>query len=220
MIWIGNERVDIEVLPGFTLTTRPALCDETVIEEVIRRDCYKVFDLNLDGRTIIDCGAHIGVFATMCALRGARVIAIEPQPENLELLRVNAKQFPRITILPFAVGATEGMTYIDGESGGAHTGPEGIPVDQVTLSSLLDGPVDVLKLDMEGGEVAALLACDHKHLKRAHRVVLETHGPKICPWVDRPHVGELVEHLLPTHDVQASGFPSHLGYIHAVRNLA
>ena len=42
------------------------------------------------GDTVIDCGAHVGVFAHLAFERGARrVVAVEPEPVNLECLRRN-----------------------------------------------------------------------------------------------------------------------------------
>lgn len=219
-----TDRVQVSVRPGLSLWTRPALLDDTVIDEVVRRDCYRLANVNMVGATVIDCGAHIGVFSTMCAQQGARkVIAVEPQPENLELLRLNCAPFPQIDIRPVAIGAAEGTAYIAGESGGAHHEPghpDAIDVPQTTLASLLDQheAVGILKLDMEGGEIDALLGCDHQRLSRVRQIVMETHGPAICPWVQRPHVGDLVEHLLYTHDIEARGFPSHLGLLFAARN--
>src|SRR6266852_8437981 len=45
------------------------------------------------GDVVVDCGAHVGVFNDMALRRGAsKVVAIEPDPTNLECLRRN---FPR-----------------------------------------------------------------------------------------------------------------------------
>ena len=42
------------------------------------------------GDTVIDCGAHVGVFSRYALRRGAgRVIAIEPAPQNLTALETN-----------------------------------------------------------------------------------------------------------------------------------
>lgn len=232
-----NERVlsKLPGWPGLDLWTRPVLLDETVIEEVILHDGYGLSDLfggmvpsAIRGSVVIDLGAHVGVFSAYCAHQGARrVIAVEPEPENLELLRLNTEAWPAVEILECAMGATEGSTWIVGESGGAHAiegAQEGSEVRRITLAGLLDTleleHVDLLKLDMEGGEIDTLLGCDHDHLARVDYIVLETHGPLSCPWVQPPRVGEIVEHLLHTHNVDASGSPLRLGKIAASRNGA
>ena len=168
-LWSGNERVSVPSGLGYDLLTRPVLLDETVIAEVITNDCYRVRGVDMHAWTVIDCGAHVGVFSTMCASQGARrVIAVEPQPENLELLTENVRPFPCVTIVKMAIGATAGTTKIAGESGGTHVEPghvDAIEVPMTTLATLIDlhGPhVDLCKLDMEGSEVDALLGCDHE----------------------------------------------------------
>jgi FkbM family methyltransferase len=42
------------------------------------------------GDIVIDCGAHVGVFTHTALARGAsQVVAVEPEPSNLECLRRN-----------------------------------------------------------------------------------------------------------------------------------
>ena len=42
---------------------------------------------------MLDCGANVGVFAASALARGAaKVIAIEPSPQNLEALKTNLKE--------------------------------------------------------------------------------------------------------------------------------
>ena len=64
------------------------------------------------GDIVFDCGAHVGVFAAKAlSLGAAKVIAVEPQPRNLECLRRN---FPselkdgRLVLAPKAVWSSEG----------------------------------------------------------------------------------------------------------------
>lgn len=185
------------VVPGGTILGRRSLLDYTVIEEVVERDSYRLRSLELNGAVVLDCGAHIGVFSTMCAYKGAAlVMAFEPQPENLELLRINAAPWPQIEIAEVAIGASAGWAHIAGESGGAHNEPghpDAITVEQTTLTEILGmaNRVDLLKLDMEGGEIDALLTTSHDLLARVQRIVMETHGPAICPWVTEPAVGKM-----------------------------
>ena len=56
---------------------------------------------------VLDVGANIGIYTLLAAKRGARVIAIEADPRNVEKLRhhVHLNGFDdRVTILPIAVG--------------------------------------------------------------------------------------------------------------------
>lgn len=223
MTWTGNARTQTR-MGRQSFWVRPALLDDTVIDEVFTRNSYRLPG-RLDGATVIDGGAHIGVFTCMCVQRGAtRVLAVEPEPENLLLLRVNVGPYPeQVQVWPNAIGGRQGTNRIVGESGGAHTDPTdltGNPVEQVTLEMLIEQAVavSILKLDMEGAEADAVLDCGHEWLSMVDRIVMETHGPNVCPWVERPRVGELVEHLGRTHNVEVEGSPGGLGKLFATRN--
>lgn len=124
-----------------------------------------------DGGTVVEAGAHMG-YVTLQAARAVgprgRVIAFEANPRAVPLiehnLEVNALG-ARVTVVPLALGNEEGSHafYI---SGGGDTSslyePDGaterVAVQMTTLDAWLDPVVrvDVVKLDIEGGEVAAL----------------------------------------------------------------
>jgi FkbM family methyltransferase len=117
------------------------------------------------GMRVIDVGANVGYYALLIAQRiGSKghITAIEPSPENLPELELNIRsnQIPA-SVLPCAVsshncssvglrpGINSGITE-DAD----HTAYR---VEQVTLDSIVTGPVDFVKLDIEGFEHQALL---------------------------------------------------------------
>ncbi|MEO7650768.1 MAG: FkbM family methyltransferase, partial [Bryobacteraceae bacterium] len=63
------------------------------------------------GDVVLDCGAHVGVFTDLALRRGAsRVVAIEPDPMNLECLRRNfAPEIAagRVILAPLGVWSDE-----------------------------------------------------------------------------------------------------------------
>ncbi|MGH9679430.1 MAG: FkbM family methyltransferase, partial [Candidatus Acidiferrales bacterium] len=68
-------------------------------------------------RNFIDVGANIGYFSCLMAkLAGlaGKVIAVEPEPTNLDLLRQNLKinQLANVTVHPCALGASEGSAKL------------------------------------------------------------------------------------------------------------
>lgn len=219
-----------EAAPGLSLWLRQGeSLDWTVVREVIERDGYRVGGYDMTGRTVVDCGAHIGVFSAWCAARGAaRVLAIEPQPQNRAILERNAEPWPAVNVIPYALGAAEGETQIVWVSGGAHTVAPGQPnrmgpvwpVRQTTLPRLLAevgvAHVDLLKLDMEGAEVETLLACGPDVLSSIDRIAMETHGTKTHPWCVRDP-REIVAHLALQFDVEFVGSPEGFGKLFAVR---
>ncbi len=132
------------------------------------------------GDTVLDVGAHIGVYSTLLAQlvgTSGKVIAYEPQPRILEL---NAKSYPQLVVRPCAVSNKAGtITFVAERSSGlSHVGvppsggefgvdcsplpPEGgtPTVTTVTLDDefkeLQLSKVDFLKIDIEGHEEFAL----------------------------------------------------------------
>jgi len=135
------------------------------------------------GMTIVEAGAHMG-YITMQSARAAgpagRVFAFEANPRAVPLIQRNLADNDlgdRTTVVPLALGDAPGM-HAFFISGGGDTSslqaPDGaserIEVGVTTLDSWLDPAVlvDVVKLDIEGAEVAAL---------RGMRETLDRAGP-------------------------------------------
>ena len=123
------------------------------------------------GMTVVEAGAHMG-YVTLQSARATgptgRVFAFEANPRAVPLIERNLVDNgfdDRVTVVPLALGDAAGRHafYL---SGGGDTSslhePEGeserIEVSVTTLDTWLDPAVlvDVVKLDIEGGEVAAL----------------------------------------------------------------
>jgi FkbM family methyltransferase len=123
------------------------------------------------GDIVLDCGAHVGVFTHTALMRGAgKVVAIEPDPTNLECLRRN---FPkeiragRVVIYPKAVWSKETVLNLSlgvgnsGENsavlarGGSVEQVPATTLDRITRELNL-ARVDFIKMDIEGAEREAL----------------------------------------------------------------
>jgi FkbM family methyltransferase len=113
---------------------------------------------------ILDCGANIGL-ATLWfkQLRpSAEMIAVEPSPTSLELLRANlrASGYGGVNVVPAALAREPGRVRLHEEHPAGvstHLSAAGeIEVDAVRLSDLIHRPIDLLKLDVEGQELAVL----------------------------------------------------------------
>ena len=121
------------------------------------------------GMTVIDGGAHLGLF-TVLAARGVgpagRVFAIEPDLYNLAALRVNVGALPNVVVVPDAladgVGTTqfyETLSTIGSSVVERRDAISSRTVDTTSIDQLLDGSqVDALlvKLNIEGAEARAL----------------------------------------------------------------
>ncbi len=123
------------------------------------------------GATVVEAGAHIG-YVTLQAARATgpsgRVIAFEPNPQTAPLVELNAKQngfADRVTVVRLALGSAAGRAVFHLSGGGdtsslhePESASEQVHVEVARLDDWLDPSlrVDVVKLDVEGGEVDAL----------------------------------------------------------------
>ena len=124
------------------------------------------------GDTVLDIGAHIGIFSVLSSKRTGvtgRVLAFEPEPRNLMLLRRNLdyNQCNNVEVIPAAVTDLDGVTelHINTENSLDNRLSETGAVEEVELvrSVCLDGlqslsgkRIDVIKMDIQGSEPAAL----------------------------------------------------------------
>lgn len=133
---------------------------ETLETEVVRR-------LLFPGALLLDCGANIGWYSIVGAALGADVLAFEPEPRNLALLRVNLRDNgleSRVTIHPTALGRANGTLSLElsDDNQGDHRvslHPAGttIKIGVERVDDVLVGRApDVVKIDTQGSEVAIL----------------------------------------------------------------
>lgn len=123
------------------------------------------------GGTFIDIGANIGVFTLAAALASGpdgSVIAFEPSPSICDLLRRNVARHrisDRVDVRQQAVSRERAMLefkrYDNDLISRLVTAPESmspgevverVTVEAVTLDEAVDGPVDMIKIDVEGLE--------------------------------------------------------------------
>lgn len=168
-----------------------------LLHEIFVQASY-AFETRSPAPRILDCGANIGVSLVFFkALHpDARITAFEPEPRTFALLQGNVARagLRDVEIRPAAVAGREGpvVLFSPEEAGGslvAGIDPSwsegaGITVPGIRLSSVIDGPVDLLKLDVEGAEygvVRELVASGAiRHVRHAiieyHRLPAEPEG--------------------------------------------
>lgn len=156
------------------------------MKEIFRDDCYGVREL-AGAPVVIDAGANIGTFSLYALWRCPRatVIAVEPDPRNRAFLERNVagQQAGSVRVVPAALAAAAGTARLAGESSDTMRLSESAAaeaVDSVTLSSLIAGPVDLLKMDIEGAELGVLREALPR-LREVRRLVVECHQ-----WKGRP----------------------------------
>ena len=138
------------------------------------------------GSVVYDVGAHYGYYSLLASrLAGpnGRVIAIEPSPRNLAVLRrhLALNHASNVTVVEMAVSDREGEARFDNRAGSGvgHLSPEGSLTVPVTTLEALAGrfsPPDVIKIDVEGAEEAVLAGVRGLLERMQPAIFLSTHG--------------------------------------------
>ena len=171
--------------------TAPARCP---LIEVLVDNMYRLrgrtFEDPGSARLVLDVGAHVGSFTSALApcLPGARFVCVEPSPVAAAWLRANLLRKgigERAAVSEAAVAETEGDAVLvggDEASCGATTLPgsegPGPRVKATTLDALVAaiGMVpDIVKLDCERAEYAAVLGSASGLWSQVREVLLEYH---------------------------------------------
>ncbi len=203
-----------------TFWTRPGSeSDAAVVREIFQENVYRLALSDCEG-TVIDLGANIGAFSVFAALHGAgRVIAVEPEPDNLRVLEVNRETLPDpdiIAVWPGAIWTSVEDVRLTPSHGGTRITADGpVIMPAITMELLFHSSVIIecstLKLDIEGSEYAVLAATPSEVLVRVRYLTMEFHG------TDAATFGALVAKLTRTHAVQTLGSWERGGYLYCRR---
>ena len=143
--------------------------------------------------TVVDVGAHRGVFVAYAAKRTKQmVIAFEPDRDNfIELTRlVHNNSFDHVQLYNVALGASNGQrNFYKAQRNSRHTliGRDSLTGDILTDSYLVEvwsldsalaqfSYIDLMKMDCEGAEFEILQNTDVATLAKIRRIALEFHG--------------------------------------------
>jgi len=162
--------------------------DVSVLGEIVVSKGYDALVRHPRGRPklIVDLGANIGLVDRWFLARypGAEVIAVEPEPTNVNTLRTNVAGLP-VKVVPAAVGLTERtvrLHTVTGEHGFTMVGePQPgstcVEVPVVTMKAVLGDAeaIDLLKVDIEGAEEELFSDC-RDWIHKVHMLLVECHG--------------------------------------------
>ncbi len=167
--------------------------DDTVwvIPELVQQDMYRIEQLAAEVRqckgVVLDCGAHIGVFACLLAKHGVAnpIHAFEPEPSNYRYLVMNAQRYSNIMPINKAVGTGDCVMELHdgGDTGRWSFCPKdggsssSCRVEVIDLGNYIRSmrEVALLKMDMEGYEADVLNGMPDDALRRVRLLVTEEH---------------------------------------------
>lgn len=150
------------------------------------RSIFEVLQAHaLPGDVLLDIGANVG-YMSACFLQnvpGSRVVAIDPQPEIVDLLRANLEPFGgRAQIAPVALSDRNGESAfsIDPLNRGASRlvapGSGSVTVETWTPERLIEAygidRINIIKMDVEGHEETVFKAMDATIARFRPRLIL------------------------------------------------
>src|SRR6185437_15768693 len=163
------------------------------------------------GMRFIDVGAHVGYESMLAAIivgESGRVVSFEPQRQLARYAHENLKLYPWIRQVPSAVGDHTGITEFKEQDvalsafsaasvKNANDSGRRYQVPVTTVDDALEGterPVDFIKCDTEGGEMAVLRGA--VGVLRSDRPLLVLEG-EMPTGSARPRLREFVDFLAP-----------------------
>jgi FkbM family methyltransferase len=151
-------------LPGFLFRIPDGPSFLSSWEEIFDREIYD-FNAGAGPVRILDCGANVGVSCLFFSRRfpEAKITAFEPDPKIFAYLQGNLASGGCRNVELLAQAVWSENTTLRFQSEGADAGRVDagggkglIEIPAVRLRDFLTGPVDLLKLDIEGAETVVL----------------------------------------------------------------
>lgn len=181
-----REFIEVSIPQSRTpLTLRGGTSDIPTFEQIFVWDDYDL-PVEMEPRFIIDGGANVGFASVYFANRypEARIVAVEPDESNAEVLRRNTSPYPNVSVIqagiwykatPLKIENPEDEKWLlrvkEAEAGDA-------TVNAVTIGEILQQSgsdrIDILKLDIEGAE-RELFSYDPDWLDKVKLLIIETH---------------------------------------------
>ncbi len=154
---------------------------------------WAITGIDTERPRIIDCGAHIGlsILYFKKKLPKAEIIGFEANPRTFCILEKNIEQnkLSEVSVYNYAVGDVNGeITFYVSKDENAYSWGDSavkmswqtgdstkkIVVPSVRLSSYLDKPVDLIKMNIEGSEEMVLREIESK-LQLVAQIVVQYH---------------------------------------------
>ena len=144
--------------------------------------------VNFTPKTIIDCGANIGLASVFFANKypNATIISVEPESSNFEILKMNTEKYPNVHCLKKGIWDKEtNLEIIDnGHGKWAFVTKEVDYQNENTISAISINDImkqfsfdqlDIAKIDIEGSEKVIFSKNYTEWLNKTKLVIIELH---------------------------------------------
>ena len=187
-LYIKFSRLSKIRVPGIkdSILLRKDTSDVAIFDQVFLQGEYDI-DFNFQPQSIVDAGAHIGLFSVLMKNKfpDSRIVCIEPDRSNYETLTQNLAGYPNIqTVQAGLWNSTTKLELVDRYHAGhsALTVKENIEhgtIPGVTITSLMEDfrlkSIDVLKIDIETSEKVVFLDNYEEWLPKVRLIIIELH---------------------------------------------
>ena len=213
-------------LPGLfhPLWVRPGTSDALTFDEVFVAREYELPIRGFAPRHILDLGANVGYASVLFAARWpeVRILAVEPERENMVLLKRNTGGYRTIDALHAAVWSRPGEVAIANPDDEANAfrmteanANAAQKVPAYTIAQLIDrmgcDRLDLLKMDVEGAEVE-ILRDAASWLDRVNVMIIELHdrlvpgcGEALCAALHGRHFSQEIMGQNLVFDLRRTG---------------
>jgi FkbM family methyltransferase len=162
--------------------------DPVVFQQIFQHREYELPSLSFTPKFIIDGGANVGYASIFFAntYPNAKIVAIEPERTNFEVLKYNTKSYEQVEIIKS--GLWHKNTHLKvkdiglGKWGAIVEETDSLDPDgfrAITISSILESSkmdeIDILKLDIEGAEKELFLYEYQGWLEKVKVIIIELH---------------------------------------------
>jgi FkbM family methyltransferase len=204
--------------------------DYKVVDETWNENVYRLHEHQFkDNGVFLDIGANIGSVSLYVdnfnKVRDEgnkiKVYSVEPEPNNLSLLKENIKNNPteNITVINNAIWHEQKTVLITNKGGNSsiidERGAESVEVLAITIQDFVDlysiDEIDVAKIDIEGAEFDLIINTPPETLAKIKYITLE---------FDKSfdgRFGMMVEKLSKQFGLEILGSPERGGYIYGHR---
>lgn len=190
-----KERVILKTRTGLQITIRVNSTDIMAFTHVwLIQEYYGAgFELH-DSDTIIDIGAHIGLFALFASqfCKKGKILCFEPVKENYKVLLDNIKLNNISNIRAFNEAVSDKIStvkiFLSNDESGHNmfaTNANSIEVQSTTLQNIIDDnnitSCDFIKMDCEGAEYEIINSLDSNYLQKIKKMIIEYHFANTKP---------------------------------------
>jgi FkbM family methyltransferase len=149
----------------------------------------KILELTKNRNVAIQAGGHQGLYPRLLSEEFSLVYTFEPHPFNFHCL-VNNCQKRNIIKIQAALGKTSGLVdnVFDSQNMGMNKVIDGGYIPRLTLDSFAFDAVDLIYLDIEGGETDAIMGAKDLIKKFAPLIVVENATPEVYEFIRELHL--------------------------------